>query len=189
MKPILKTLGDRVWWAWNCLPRRADGKPDDYLSIEREHGISNGTISQLIKGDRVDVRGATLAKLSAALRVSPAWLLERHGPDPRLTGEPIGRETERKALGLSGSGEMAKVNLTNLSRALIFLEGEVSDEVARAVMTEADGREDDRTPREWVAIIEDKERARTSSGGSDTRRLYPRPKRVSVRPKTPPHKR
>lgn len=82
-----ESFADRAWYAYHCLPRTRRGKPPSYNSLEEKHGISTGTISRAMLGDREEFSKTTLEKLARALNVSVGWLVEGVGDQPVLTGQ------------------------------------------------------------------------------------------------------
>jgi len=82
----MATLGDRVWYAIHCLPRRDEGQVPDMKSLELRAGISNGTIGKLVKGARTRPAAKTVSSLAAVLGVGVPWLLDGVGVSPTLTG-------------------------------------------------------------------------------------------------------
>jgi hypothetical protein len=84
--PLLPTLADRVWFAYNCLPRDAKGNPPSYVSLERPLKLPNGTFSRLISRTREDPRGTTLDAIAKTLHLSLDWLLHGGDDGPVPTG-------------------------------------------------------------------------------------------------------
>ncbi len=78
----LKTIADRVWYAWHCLPRKKNGRLPSRRSLEQQQGISPATLSKLMAGERVNVRVETIDKVAKALRVTPEWLMSGRGAGP-----------------------------------------------------------------------------------------------------------
>jgi len=75
-------MADRAWFAYQCLPRDDRGEPPDWRVLEREHGLSNGTIYKLIWGITVQPTWDTLEKAATALRVPSEWLRREEGAGP-----------------------------------------------------------------------------------------------------------
>lgn len=76
-------LADRVWLAWWCLPRTGRrGNPPGWKSLEDAHGISQGTISRIVSGERRTVTTDVAERLARALRCSVAWLVAGDGDAP-----------------------------------------------------------------------------------------------------------
>lgn len=69
-------------------------------SFETEHGIPNGTIGKLARGDRKDPAAATVHKVAAAFGVSPSWLMggdeEPAVTTPERTYHPTDRYPSRE---------------------------------------------------------------------------------------------
>lgn len=81
------TLADRVWYAIHCMPRNeVDGAPPDYKAIEGMAGLSNATVSKIVRGLRPKPAGQTVQSLAKVLGVTPTWLLSGSGEAPELTG-------------------------------------------------------------------------------------------------------
>jgi hypothetical protein len=78
----LKTIGDRAWYAFNCLPRERGGMPK-VRPLEEKFGLSNGALKKLFTG--AVPRADKLPDHLRALRVSYEWLVEGVGERPRLT--------------------------------------------------------------------------------------------------------
>lgn len=96
--PHLPTLPDRLWYAYHCLPRGADGKPPSYRALERDHDLSNGLLSRLMHGERLAIEHETWKRLHAAMRVAPPWLDYGgpNGPPPPKGLIPLRPGTERR---------------------------------------------------------------------------------------------
>jgi transcriptional regulator with XRE-family HTH domain len=81
-----ESFADRAWYAYHCLPRTKRGKPPSYNSLEKAAGISSGTISRAMLGDREEFSKSTLEALARVLNVSIDWLVDGRGEKPPLTG-------------------------------------------------------------------------------------------------------
>lgn len=76
------TMGQRVWFAWHCLPRDDRGEPPTLRSLEVAHGLANGTLHKLT-WDLLKRPGyERLTKVCEALGVTPEWLQTGRGPGP-----------------------------------------------------------------------------------------------------------
>jgi hypothetical protein len=167
-RPTLTTLGDRVWWAWNALPRKA-GKPPTWKSLERDFKIPLASFSKLVKNDRRSVDSETLPKLAAALHVSEAWLVRRDGPDPKPTGALLGREeghsdvldalVRKHAVAGGLGGE--KPNPFQV--AVLYHGSAIDADVIEAVANEARGREESRTALGWGRVLVERQRAKNEA--------------------------
>lgn len=111
--PLLPTLADRVWFAYHCLPRDAQGDSPSYVALERPWKLPNGTFSRLVTGAREEVRGKTLGRISKALDVPVEWLLNGGDDGPVPTGiVPPRPGTVWKSYGeLPGWTEAVETNL------------------------------------------------------------------------------
>lgn len=180
-RPTLTTLGDRVWWAWNALPRKG-GKPPTWKSLERDFGIPLASFSKLVKNDRRSVDSATLPKLAAALRVSEAWLVRRDGPDPTPTGALLGRDEGHgdvldalvRKHAVAGSGE--KPNAFQV--AVLYHGSAIDADVIETVANEARGREESRTALGWGRVLVERQRAKREAAQAA--------KEAKRKPKAPP---
>lgn len=118
-----ESFADRAWYAYHCLPRNRRGKPPSYNSLEEKHGISTGTISRAMLGDREEFSKTTLEKLARALSVSVGWLVEGVGDKPALTGQIPPR--------------LPYLNDANVSMDKITLGARRSFDVAHALLEQA----------------------------------------------------
>jgi len=89
--PYLPTFPDRLWYAYHCLPRDAGGELPSYRALERDHGLSSGLISRLMRGERPAIEHETWKKLHVAFRVPPPWLDYggQNGPPPPRVAVPL----------------------------------------------------------------------------------------------------
>lgn len=132
----VEDLGDRVWRAYLALPRDDNGEPPPYAEVEKTHGISYATLSKIINGDRSEVRGATVAKLAAALRVAEGWLLTGANPPPLPPPDRPRPYAKKRATGTKATGkssEFPALRTTHLD----------SDEAWREAAREAGHNPDD----------------------------------------------
>lgn len=90
----MATIADRV----NELVKRLDGR--SLRSFEDEHGIPNGTIGKLARGDRKEPAALTVRKVALAFGVSQAWLMgeeeEPASAPPERTYHPNDRYPSRE---------------------------------------------------------------------------------------------
>lgn len=84
----VRTISDRVWYAWLCLPRGPDGEPPSFRSLEEEHSLPEGIFSKVIRGARRSLSMETAKRMSKALAVPFEWLVLDEATQwrPRLTG-------------------------------------------------------------------------------------------------------
>lgn len=80
------SFADRAWHAYHCLPRTRRGKPPSYNSLEKAHGLSSGTLSRVMLGERAEFAMSTVEAIARALQVSLDWLMEGKGEAPKPTG-------------------------------------------------------------------------------------------------------
>jgi transcriptional regulator with XRE-family HTH domain len=83
-----KTLSDRVWWAYQCMPRNQDGDLPTIREIERANGLANAAIQKWIH-PKHELRPSAmmLDRIASALRTTSAFLLHGEG-DPPMTSWP-----------------------------------------------------------------------------------------------------
>ena len=79
-------FADRCWLAWHALPRRENGKPPSWRSLELANGLPDGTLSKIFKGDRKQHALSTYQRIAAALRVDVVWLVYGQGTPPAVVG-------------------------------------------------------------------------------------------------------
>jgi hypothetical protein len=84
-------MGERAWWAYQCLPRDAWGEPPPLRELERAHGLGNAALRKLIWDVTVRPGLAQLEKLAAALQVTPEWLQFGRGTMPLASAYPVPR--------------------------------------------------------------------------------------------------
>jgi len=85
----MKTLADRIWYAYHCLPRTGRmRKPPTRRSLEIKYGLSNGMLGRLLAGERQHPEPETLVALSKMFGVSLDWLMTGDGVAPVAT-EPV----------------------------------------------------------------------------------------------------
>jgi hypothetical protein len=76
-----KSLADRAWYAWHCLPRKG-GRLPTRDALEERHKLPQGVLSKIMKGKRNTLREATLKRVAGALGAKPEWLGHGQGPAP-----------------------------------------------------------------------------------------------------------
>lgn len=84
--PPLETLGDRAWFAWQCLPRDEQGLSPAPRALEQAHELPEGLLSAVFEGRRKSVTALAAVRLARALCCDVGWLLEGVGTAPELTG-------------------------------------------------------------------------------------------------------
>lgn len=77
--PTPSTLADRVWFAYQCLPRDPRGNLPSWRELEVAHKLPNATFHRIVNGGRTEISWRTGEKIAAALRTSEQWL--KHGGD------------------------------------------------------------------------------------------------------------
>ncbi len=77
----MNSLAERVWFAFNCLPREKGTLPKP-KPWEARHGLSNGQLLKICTG--TEPSASTLAKLATALGVTTDWLVYGTGQPPRM---------------------------------------------------------------------------------------------------------
>lgn len=85
----MKTLADRVWYAYHCLPRTGRlRKPPSKRSLEIRYGLSNGMLGRLMAGERQHPEPETLVALAKMFGVTMEWLVTGEGTAPE-SREPV----------------------------------------------------------------------------------------------------
>lgn len=79
-------FADRCWLSWHALPRRENGKPPSWRSLELANGLPDGTLSKIFKGDRKQHALSTYQRIAAALQVDVVWLVYGQGTPPAVVG-------------------------------------------------------------------------------------------------------
>lgn len=129
----MPTIADRT----NELIKRLDGR--SLRSFEDEHGIPNGTIGKLARGDRKEPAAATVQKVALAFGVTQAWLMGQDEPAakaPERTYEPTSRYPSREQAIALLRGVVADQVLESLRFSKTNLEAE-SDPGLEFWVTEA----------------------------------------------------
>jgi hypothetical protein len=75
-------MGDRVWFAWKCLPRDDRGESPDWRDLERSVDLSNGTFYKLVWDITTRPAYETLEKAARALGTTMEWLKHERGEGP-----------------------------------------------------------------------------------------------------------
>lgn len=109
--PRFGSVGERAWWAWQCLPRNDRDQPPTWRSLEKKYGMTNATIRRWIwdlNTENPTVK--TAAVVATALRCTPEWLVDEEGPGP-MTDRHIPRRPAppKKQPKRPPSGEQPKV--------------------------------------------------------------------------------
>ena len=133
----MHSLADRAWLAYHALPRTRRGKPPSYRSLEDAAGLSNGTISRVMLGEREDHGYETKLALAKVLQVPVTWLAEGVGEPPKPTGTVPPR--------LPYLIDEASPESPRLTTAL---------DVARALLDEAARARPDASPLELLATAQ-----------------------------------
>lgn len=88
---VFATVGHRVWFAWNCLPRDERGEKPSLRSIEGAYGLTNGTLHKAL-WDLAPRPGLERAqKIADALGVTTDWLYYERGPGPHASWPVVPR--------------------------------------------------------------------------------------------------
>jgi len=93
-----RSLADRVWYLYHCLPRDEHGSPPSFRELEKAAGLSASTMSRTVNGVRRHHGHETFARIAKVLGVSPDLLRTGVGEWPAPTGNipPVGYMTTRK---------------------------------------------------------------------------------------------
>ncbi len=94
-----ETMGQRAWYAYQCLARNEMGKLPSYRALEAANGpLSNNTLRKLF-ADELTRPGPIVARnLAKALGVASDWLQFGEGAPPvNISGWPITARPARKA--------------------------------------------------------------------------------------------
>lgn len=83
---MAETLADRAWLAYHSLPRNKRGKPPSYRSLEMKRGLSGGTLSRLMMGDRGEHSYDVRLLIAEALQTTVDFLWKGLGDSPKPTG-------------------------------------------------------------------------------------------------------
>lgn len=76
------TMGERIWFAWKCLPRDSHGDSPDWRELERHVELPNGTLYKLCWGVTTKPQYETIEKAARALGTTPEWLQMERGEGP-----------------------------------------------------------------------------------------------------------
>lgn len=81
------TMGQRIWYAWHCLPRDERGEPPTLRALERKLELPNATFHKYMWEKAKPERAAfdVLRKMATALNTTPEWLLHEDGDGPVST--------------------------------------------------------------------------------------------------------
>lgn len=186
----LESLSDRVWFAWNCLPRTNRGKPPSWKQLEKDFEISGATFSKLVSGERSTVDSDTLGKLAQALNVTTDWLTKRKGDDPTPTG-PV-RSREKRFDAYDPSTFVAKydaiggalIERPNPFQVAVLYHGrDIDKSIVEALAKEAAGREETRTAIGWGRELIERQNKRSAATPPK-----PRKKKLGSEPASPRRK-
>lgn len=173
----LESLNDRVWYAWNCLPRIDRGKPPSWKSLEKKFEISGATFSKLVSGERSTVDADTLTKLARALEVTVAWLASGEGEPPKPTGPIKPRQSRFEELDpMTWVAKYESIGGVMIERpnpfqiAALYHGGEVDKDIIEAVAVEARGREDTRTKVGWGRELLERQHRRDAQKSAKKRK-------------------
>jgi hypothetical protein len=76
------TPADRVWHAYQCLPRDSDGELPSYRDLEAKYGLPNGMLGKTIKQKKHSHEWETMERIARALETSAKWIKEEVGDAP-----------------------------------------------------------------------------------------------------------
>lgn len=79
-----RTLGERAWFAYQCLATGPHSRPPSKRSLEKQYGLSNKDLSRLIWDFYERPSYEKMQKFAAALGTTPEWLDREEGPGPRV---------------------------------------------------------------------------------------------------------
>jgi hypothetical protein len=79
------SIGDRAWWAYQCLPRDTYGAPPATTALEKKHGLHRGLIGKLHSGKQRTVEPEIGERLAKALGTTYDFLIRGIGPWPEYT--------------------------------------------------------------------------------------------------------
>lgn len=172
MSPPLSTYAERVWYAYQCLPRakgkgRRHGLPT-YRSLENDPKRNPdptkpalATWSKLFSGERTDPRTETKKLIADTLGVDRAWLELGIGTPPQLTApyrpmpldetlaEHDPSEWARKYDAIGGPSGPPN----NFQVAVLFLGSALTTKTVEAGAARAQGREHEMTPLGWARVL------------------------------------
>ena len=99
---VQRTINQRAWFAWQCLPRDEKGFPPKFRELERSVDLHNAQLRNLVMGVSKRPAPESLGKLARALAVSLEWLVAEIGPGPVATWPvPAGPPMRRSKVHLS----------------------------------------------------------------------------------------
>jgi len=160
-----KTMGERAWYAYHCLPRGKNGKPPPRRPFEEAHGLHNGTLKRVFLG--ASPRAEMLDKVALALEVPIEWLLRGEGKAPKLSGvlPPISSlEREEDDGGLPIDQLVAKIQKGKHRTLAAVVEerraaGPISEPALRALWAVGQQSPIDFDRTTWHFILKDLERS------------------------------
>lgn len=79
---VFETMGQRAWWAYQCLPKDPMGHAPKFRELERREELANNSLRRLIWGEAVRPGLVQLEKLARALNCDPEWLQFGRGQQP-----------------------------------------------------------------------------------------------------------
>jgi hypothetical protein len=79
---IHPSMGHRVWFAWQCLPRDDRGDPPPWRALEVKHRLANATIHKLCWGVTQRPSYETIVGTAQALGTTAEWLQYERGEGP-----------------------------------------------------------------------------------------------------------
>jgi hypothetical protein len=149
----LETFAERVWYAYQCLPRGRDGKLpsiDSLLGRPRR-----AMLTRLFSGERSNSRPETRMILAEVLNVPLEWLDSGKGDPPRLTGpyrcnlgvcQDRDADYVRRFIAIGVDED----SVNNFVLAVLWLREKLDTRAIEEVALQAKGRENLVTREEWA---------------------------------------
>ena len=147
----LDTEVDRAWYAWHCLPRRANREPpsEDWVRKnlpDDQPEISKGLIGRAMREERIP-NLKTWKRIAQALQVPSSWLLFGEGERPTLTG-PLRSRADVYDLKLGVS-----VVRNPLEEAIAAMLPILSQETIDVTRVKYAGHEHERPALSWATVL------------------------------------
>jgi len=83
-----ESLFERVWWAYQCLPRDSNGTLPSMRSVEADNKLPNATLRRWIYEQKRQPTWAMARRVANALNTTADWLMEAKGKAP-ITSWPV----------------------------------------------------------------------------------------------------
>jgi DNA-binding Xre family transcriptional regulator len=78
-------MGERAWWAYQCLPKDGFGRPPSFRGLEESVGLTNNQLRRLIWDEYKRPGLEQLEKFAKALNTTPEWLQFERGEGPKAS--------------------------------------------------------------------------------------------------------